>query len=109
MSKKSASDPKSLESIEAVLIAQGLTLVSDDVEPPAMPSWVEGNEQTPMPSALVEELAALHAEKRTAEATLAEIEGRRANLFRGFLIGIGMSLNAQYDLSTGRVSAPEQG
>jgi hypothetical protein len=101
-------NPNDLPTIEDALAGIGLTLVAEDVPAPAMPSWVEGNESTPMPSALVEELAALHAEKRAAEAVLAEIEGRRANLFRGFLIGTGLSLTAQYDLSTGQVTVPEQ-
>lgn len=109
MPKKPRTDaPNGLPTLTEALASQGLVLVSEDVPAPMMPAWVDGNTSTPMPSSLVEELAALHAEKRAAEATLNEIEGRRGNLFRGFLIGTGLSFSATYDLSTGQVTVPEQ-
>lgn len=101
-------NPNGLDTLEDVLAAQGLTLISEDVEPPTMPSWVGGKGATPMPSALVEELAGLHAQEHAAEQSAAEIKARRETLFRGFLIGAGMSLAAIYDLSTGHISVPEQ-
>jgi hypothetical protein len=98
-----------LPTTEEVIEGMGLKMLGADESPSGpvgLPAWVGEPEGVPMPAALTVELGARHQQRDAANAEVARIEAERSALFRGFLVGAGLSLTATYDLSTGRVTVP---
>jgi hypothetical protein len=113
MSQKTPANPDNLPTVAEALAKNGLTVLPEPAtngeyaEPIGLPSWVAGPSSTPLPAALTVELSSLHEKRDEARQQGDRFDAERAALFRGFLIGSGLSMTAQYDLATGMVTIPD--